>query len=183
VSIEAPDMIAALLLLAVALSAGRGSAYLRFAAMLFAALALGCCAQIQVPGLGRAVALIILPLGGATLGLFALARFGRKLPALPATLLLAASLACGLGALLLDDAAILALVPLALGGLAVIFASLHRMALIAAFSGMLLFAGACAFTIAGTSAATLSLLAAALFGLSVQTFSSNRPADFSVSMP
>ena len=181
-SLEDPDIIAALLLLAVALLAGRGGAYLRFAAMLFAALALACCAQIYVPGLDHAVALMILPLGGATLGLFALARFGRKLPALPATLLLTASLACGLGALL-EGTAILALIPLALGSLAVIFASLHRMALIAAFSGMLLFAAACAFTIAGTSVATLSLLTAALFGLSVQTFSSNRRADFSVSLP
>ena len=135
-----------------------------------------------VPGLDHAVALMILPLGGATLGLFALARFGRKLPALPATLLLGSSLACGIGALL-GGSAIIALLPLALGGVAVIFASLHRMALIAALSGMLLFAAACAFTIAGTSAATISLLAAALFGLSVQTFSSKRRADFSVGIP
>jgi hypothetical protein len=182
VSLETSDIIAAFLLLAAAMLVGRGGAYMRFAALLFAALALACCTQVQVPGLGNAVALMILPLGGATLGLFSLARFGRKLPAFPATLLLSASLACGLGALL-GGTAILALLPLALGGLVVIFASLHRMALIAALSGMLLVAAACAFTIAGTSMATLSLLAAALFGLNVQTVSSNMPAVFSVSAP
>jgi hypothetical protein len=92
------------------------------------------------------------------------------------------SLACGLDALL-DGTTIPALLPLALGGLAVIFAGLHRMALIAAISGMLLFAAACAFTIAGATTATLSLLAAALFGLSIQTFSSNKLANFSVGTP
>jgi hypothetical protein len=101
------------------------------------------------------------------LGLYGVAKFGRSLPALPATLLLAASLVGGLGALL-GAPVIMAVAPLALGALLTVFASLHRMALIAALAGVLLLACACAFMAGGIGAAPLSLLAAAVFGLGLQ---------------
>src|SRR5690349_6401227 len=111
------SLIAAFLLLSVALftaCSGAGN-YLRFAAMLSAALAAACLSR--EPGLSAAAGLIALPLPGAALGLSALARAGRRLPQLPATLALAGALGAGLGALF-TGAVMAALLPLALGGVA-----------------------------------------------------------------
>lgn len=174
--------ISALLLLGVALfTAWNGSGnYLRFAAMLFAALAAAYLSHL--PGLAAAAGLIALPLAGAALGLSALARAGIRLPQLPATLTLAAALASGLAALL-GGVVMAALLPLALGGVAILIANLRRGAFIAALPGILIVAAASAAISDGLGTASLSLLAAGLFGATLQKRVSSRRADFSAGMP
>ena len=88
-------LIAALPLMAASLYAAVTGAgvYLRFAAMLCAALAAALLAALLLPGhfdagLAAAVALPVLPLAGVSLGLCAIARCLRPMPALPATLAL-----------------------------------------------------------------------------------------------
>lgn len=69
----------------------RARLYLRFAAVLFSALAL------SVPlMLADATALLLLPLASAALMVSALARFAKPLPVLPASLVMVAGLAEGL---------------------------------------------------------------------------------------
>jgi hypothetical protein len=176
------SLIAAVLLLGTALftAVGGGGNYLRFAAMLLAALAAACLSR--QPGLAAAAGLIALPLSGAALGLCALARAGARLPQLPATLLLAGALACGLGALF-TGTVMAALLPLALGGIAMIAASLKGGVAIAAMAGFLVLGAACAGLSDGLGAASLSLLAAGLFGANLQKRVSSRRADFSAGMP
>jgi hypothetical protein len=175
-------LIAAALLLGASVFAWRAGPhdYLRFAAILFAALAVAAVLQSGVPGLAPAladaVALIVMPLGGAALGLFAVARFAKPLPPLAATAALAASLCGGIAALVTGDP-LAALLPLALAGVAIVFAALYRLAPVAALSGGLLFAGACAFAGDGAGRAALSLFAAGLFGLSAQRLSSSSRAE------
>lgn len=176
------SLIAAVLLLGTALftAVSGGGNYLRFAAMLLAALAAAYLSR--QPGLAAAAGLIALPLSGAALGLSALARAGTKLPQLPATLALAGALASGLGALF-TGTVMAALLPLALGGIAMIAASLKSGAGIAAMAGFLILCAACAGISDGLGAASLSLLAAGLFGANIQKRVSNRRADFSPRMP
>src|SRR5580704_5882501 len=73
----------------------RARLYVRFSAMLFAALA----ASFPV-GVSDAAALFLLPLAAAALVIAALARFARPLPVPAASLALIAGLAGGLAALL-----------------------------------------------------------------------------------
>lgn len=133
--------------------------YLRFAAMLFAALA------VAAPlGLGDVAALLLLPLASASLALSALARFARPLPQLPATLALVAALMGGIGAMLLGFW-LLALLPVAVAGLVIIAAALHGVTPIPAIAGAALLASGLGYVQQGAGAGVLLLCAAALIGL------------------
>lgn len=133
--------------------------YLRFAAMLLAAL--GCAAPL---GLGDVAALLLLPLASTSLALSALARFARPLPQLPATLALVAALVGGIGAMLLGFW-LLALLPVAVASLVIIAAALHGVAPIPAIAGAALLASGLGYVQQGAGAGVLLLCAAALIGL------------------
>lgn len=133
--------------------------YLRFAAVLLAALSV-----TAIAGLGNIAVLFLLPLSCMSLGLSALARFARPLRTVAATLALVAGLVCGLAAML-SGIWILALMPVALASLVIVAASLNSMALVAALSGVAVFASGLA-TLQGVQTGTLLFLAAALIGLS-----------------
>lgn len=178
---DSAALLAAILLLGTALfTAVHGGNYLRFAAMLLAAVAAAYLSR--QPGLAAAAGLIALPLAGAALGLSALARAGVKLPQLPATLVLAGAFASGLGALF-TGTVMAALLPLALGGIAMTAASLKDGFSLAAMAGFLILCAAAAGFSDGLGAASLSLLAAGLFGANIQKRVSSRRADFSPRMP
>lgn len=133
--------------------------YLRFGAVLLAALSVTCIA-----GLGDVAALFLLPLASVSLALSSLAHFARPLHNFATTLALVASLACGLAAML-SGIWILALMPVALASLVIIAAGLNSMALVAALSGVALFAAGLA-SLQGAQTGTLLFLAAGLLGLS-----------------
>ena len=131
--------------------------YLRFAAVLLAALSVTC-----VAGLGDVAALFLLPLACAALALSSLARFARGLRNFAATLALVASLASGLAAML-TGIWILALMPVALAALVIVAASMNSM--VAALSGAAMFAAGLAL-LQGAQAGALLFLAAGVLGLS-----------------
>jgi hypothetical protein len=180
-----PDssLIAALLLLAVSLAAARTGVgvYLCFAATLCAALAFSRLAEPLLPGFSTAVALPVLPLAGVGLGLSAIARCCRPVPALPATLALAAALGGGVFALF-GGSLLFALLPLLLGGLAVAVVALHRAAFVLLLAGVLLMAAAAALLARGVALPGLMLLAAALAGFAQARVSSRR-AVFATAAP
>jgi hypothetical protein len=147
--------------------------YLRFAATLCAALAVAVMAQPFLPGVAAAVALPVLPLAGAGLGLSAIARCCKPVPALPATLALAAALGGGIFALF-GGSLLFALLPLLLGGLAVAVVALHRAAFVLLLAGVLLMAAAAALLARGVALPGLVLLAAALAGFAQARVSSRR---------
>jgi hypothetical protein len=134
--------------------------YLRFAAMLLAALSVTC-----VAGLGDIASLFLLPLASAALALSALARFARPLRSVAATLVLVASLAAGLAAML-SGLWILSLMPVALASLVITAASLNGMAWVQALSGPALLAAGLSMLQQGLQAGALLFLAAGLIGLS-----------------
>jgi hypothetical protein len=171
-------LIAAVLLLGASLYAAIAGAgvYLRFAAILCAALALAVLAQIVLPGFAAAAALPVLPLAGAGLSLCVVARLLRPLPPLPATLVLVLALGCGIASLF-GAALLFALLPLLLGGLVATVAALHRAAVTGVLAGVLLMASACAFAAAGLTLPGLALLSASLAGFAIQTRASNRRAS------
>ena len=154
-----PLLIAAVMLLAAALFAGRSGTgnYLRFAAILCAALAVALLSPLE--GLAVAAAMFALPLVGVALGLSALARMRRPAPALVASLALAAALACGLGAIFTATVTPV-IAPLALGGVVMMISARPVLML----SGVLLLAAASAGLGEGLGAGLVSLLAAALLG-------------------
>ena len=133
--------------------------YLRFAAMLLAALA--AAAPL---GLGDVAALLLLPLASASLALSALARFVRPLPQLPATLALVAALMGGIAAMLLGFW-VLALVPVAAAALVIVAAALHGVAPVPAVAGAALLASGLGYVEQGAGAGVLLLCAACLVGL------------------
>jgi hypothetical protein len=133
--------------------------YLRFAAMLLAALA-----TAAPLGLGDVAALLLLPLASASLALSALARFARPLPQLAATLALVTALMGGIGAMLLGFW-LLALLPVAVAGLVIIAAALHGVAPIPAIAGAALLASGLGTVQQGAGAGVLLLCAASLVGL------------------
>src|SRR5258706_12726958 len=93
--------------------------YLRFSAMLFAALA------VSLPlGLSDIASLFLLPLGAASLMIAPLARFAVPLPVFAASLVLISGLAGGLAALL-SGAVMLALAPVMFSGLSILAAALN----------------------------------------------------------
>jgi hypothetical protein len=134
--------------------------YLRFAAVLFAALAL------SVPlGLADVTALLLLPLASSALMVSALARFARPLAALPASLVLVVGLSGGLGALI-SGTDLPALAPVMIAGLAVIAAAINGVAVMPVLAGASLIAAGLAFTQEGSRGGLLLFCAAALIGLS-----------------
>ena len=138
----------------------RARLYLRFAAVLLAAVA------ASVPlGISNETALFLLPLAGASLMIAAMARFAAPLPVLVATLALVASLMGGLGAMLWNHP-MLALTPVILAGLAIIAAALNGTAAIACLAGLALLGSVLALLEQGAGNGVLLLCAAALVGLS-----------------
>lgn len=134
--------------------------YLRFAGVLFSALAM------SVPlGLADVTALLLLPLASAALMISALARFARPLPVAPACVALVLGLAAGLGALL-SGLVLLALVPVMIAGLAVIAAAIQGIAVMPVLAGAGLIASGLAFTEQGARGGMLLFCAATLIGLS-----------------
>jgi len=153
--------------------------YLRFATMLFAALAASA-----LLGLGDVAALLLLPLASASLALSALARFARPLPQLPATLALVAALMGGIAAMLLGFW-VLALVPVAVAGLAIIAAALHGVAPMSAIAGAALLASGLGYVQQGAGAGVLLLCAASVVGLArgAQLLRSSSRPFFGASAP
>lgn len=136
----------------------RARLYLRFAAVLLAAIA------VSVPlAISGFVALFLLPLASASLMIAALARFAAPLPVLAASLALVASLTGGLGAMLWN-APMLALIPVTVAGLAIIAAALNGMAVIACLAGLALLGSGLALLEQGAGGGFLLLCAAALVG-------------------
>jgi hypothetical protein len=133
--------------------------YLRFAAMLFASLA------VSVPlGLAGIVSLFVLPLAAGALMIAALARFAAPLPVFAVCLALISSLGFGLAALL-SGMVLLALLPATAAGLVIIAASLNRAEIIAALAGTALLLSALASWDESMQSGTLLFCAAALLGL------------------
>jgi hypothetical protein len=135
-------------------------ANLRFAAMLLAAIAVAA----PLPRIGIVAALLVLPPASAALALASLARFSRKVPAAPASILLAASLAGGLGAVL-SGTPMLAAAPAALAAIVITIVALQDLVFLAALSGLALLAALFAFLHQGAGPGMLLFAAVALLGL------------------
>jgi hypothetical protein len=137
----------------------RARVYLRFAAVLFAAIA------VSVPlAISDVVAVFLLPLASVSLLIAALARFAAPLPVFAASVALVASLVGGLGAMLWNTP-MLALTPVIFTGLAVIAAALNGTAILACMAGLALLASGLALLEQGTGSGFLLFAAAALVGL------------------
>jgi hypothetical protein len=133
--------------------------YLRFAAMLLAAIA------VSVPfGISDAAALFLLPLAAASLMIAALARFAAHLPVWVATLALVASLVGGLSAMLWNFP-LLALTQVLVAALAIIAAALNGTAIMAFLAGVALLGSGLALIEQGAGSGFLLFAAAALVGL------------------
>ena len=133
--------------------------YLRFACMLFAALGVA-----RLVGLSDIAGLFLLPLGGASLMVAALALFARPLPDFAIAAALVIALVGGLVGLV-SGAWVLALAPVVFAGLAIIAASLNGIAAIPILAGASLLAAGLAFLDQGAQAGTFLFCAAALVGL------------------
>lgn len=135
----------------------RARLYLRFAAMLFAGLA------VSFPlGLSGAVLLFLLPLAAAALMIASLAR--PPLHGFAASLVLILGLGLGLAALL-SGTVLLALLPALAAGLVIIAASLNRGDIIAALAGVAVSIGALASWNENAQGGVFLFCAAALLGL------------------
>ena len=133
--------------------------YLRFASMLFAALGVA-----RLVGLADVAGLFLLPLGGASLMVAALALFARPLPVFAIAAVLVIALAGGLAGLV-SGVWVLALAPVVFAGLAIIAASLNGIAAIPVLAGASLLAAGLAFLEQGAQAGMFLFCAAALVGL------------------
>ena len=133
--------------------------YLRFAAMLFAALGV-----TRLAGLADVAALFLLPLAGASLMVAALALFARPLPIFAISCALVIALAGGLAGLV-SGKVVLALAPVILAGLVIIAASLHGVAAMPILAGLSLLAAGLAFLEQGAQAGLFLFCAAAVIGL------------------
>jgi hypothetical protein len=133
----------------------RARLYLRFAAMLFAGLA------VSFPlGLSGAVSLFLLPLAAAALMIASLTR----MPVFAVSVVLISGLGFGLAALL-SGMAVLALLPAVAAGLVIIAAGLNRGMLLAALAGAALLIGALASWNENALAGMFLFCAASLLGL------------------
>lgn len=149
----------------------RARLYLRFAAMLLAAIA------VSVPfGISDDVALFLLPLASASLVIAALARFAAHLPVLAATLALVACLVGGLSAMLWN-VPMLALTLVTVASLAIIAAALNGTAIMACLAGTALLGSGLALIEQGTGAGFLLFVAAALVGLAKSGPERARPRE------
>jgi len=133
--------------------------YLRFASMLFAALGVA-----RLVGLADVAGLFLLPLGGASLMVVALALFARPLPDFAIAAALVIALVGGLVGLVMG-VWVLALAPVVFAGLAIIAVSLNGIAAIPILAGASLLAAGLAFLEQGAQAGTFLFCAAALVGL------------------
>jgi hypothetical protein len=173
------DLLAALALFAACIGAWllaaplRAAArlYVRFAAMLFAALA-----TASLVGLADTAALFLLPLACAALMVSALAQFARPLPVFAASLALSAALAGGLAALL-SGTLMFALAPAMLAGLVVIAAALNSVAVIPVLAGASLLASGLVLLEQGGGAGMFLFCAAALVGLAKPSAKQNPSSD------
>jgi hypothetical protein len=137
----------------------RARLYVRFSAMLFAALA------VSLPvGMSDAAALFLLPLAAAALMIAALARFAMPLPVLAASLALVTGLTGGLAALL-SGYVILALAPVVIAALAIVAAALNGAAVMPVLAGASLLGSALVFLDQGAQEGLFLFCAAALVGL------------------
>ena len=142
----------------------RARLYLRFAAVLLAAVA------AAVPlGMSDETALFLLPLAGASLMIAALTR----LPVLVATLVLVASLIGGIGAMLWN-LPMLTLTLVMIAGLAIIAAALQGAAILAGLAGVALLASGLTLLEQGAGNGFLLFAAAALIGLARPQWTSVR---------
>ncbi|HWM61132.1 MAG TPA: hypothetical protein VNN98_03220 [Rhizomicrobium sp.] len=172
------DLLAALVLFAACIGAWLLAAplraparlYLRFAAMLFAALSVAA-----LVGLADVAALFLLPLGAASLMVSALAQFARPLPVFAASAALVAALASGLAALL-SGITMFALAPAMFAGLVVIAASLNSVAAIPVLAGASLLASGLVLLEQGGRAGMFLFCAAALVGLAKPSAKQKRSA-------
>ena len=162
--VDSIDLVAAAALFAAAVGAwwlsaplrSRERLYLRFAAVLLAALA------ASVPfGLADVTVLFLLPLAAGALMVSTLA---GVLPVGLAALLLVLALAGGLAALV-TGLWPLALLPVVLAGLAIIAAAINSVALLPALAGASLLAAGLVFVEQGVRAGLMLFAAAALIGL------------------
>jgi hypothetical protein len=136
----------------------RARLYLRFAAVLFAAIA------VSVPlRMSDDVAVFLLPLASASLAIAALARFAAPLPVLVTTLALVASLFAGLFAMLLGMP-MLALVLVIISGLTIVAAALHDTAIMACLAGLSVLGAGLVLLEQGSGGGFLLFAAAALMG-------------------
>lgn len=133
--------------------------YLRFATMLFAALA------VSAPlGLSAVVALFLLPLAACALMIAAFARFATPLPVFAASLVMIAGLGFGFAAMLWGNV-MLALLPVIVASLAILGAALNGIAIIAVLAGLALAASGLVLLEQNAATAMLLFGAAALIGL------------------
>jgi hypothetical protein len=165
--LDSPGLLCALTLFAAGIGAWLLSAtlragariYLRFAAMLFAALA------ISFPlGFSAVAALLLLPLAAGALVIAVRAQLAASLPVFTASLTLVLGLACGLGACL-SGIGLLALVPTSLAGLVIIASGLNRGDVIAALAGAALALSALSSWNEDAQGGMFLFCAAALLGL------------------
>lgn len=137
----------------------RARLYLRFAAVLLAAVA------ASVPlGISSETALFLLPLASASLMIAALARFAAPLPVFVSSVVLVSGLACGLGAMLWN-VAMVAMIPVMVASMAIIAAGLQAMSAIACLAAIALLGSGLALLEQGAGSGFLLFAAAALVGL------------------
>jgi hypothetical protein len=137
----------------------RSRLYLRFAAVLLAAIA----ASLPL-GISNETALFLLPLAAGSLMIAALARFAAPLPVFVATLVLVASLAGGISAMLWNFP-MAALIPVMVACVAIIAAALHATSPIACLAAMALLGSGLTLLEQGASSGFFLFAAAALVGL------------------
>jgi hypothetical protein len=135
-----------------------GRLYVRFAAVLLAALAV-----CTILGLGDVAALFLLPLAGAALGMAAWVRFGVSIPDVAAVPILAVALGLGLGGAL-SGWIVLSLLPVILAALVAMGAGLAAGALAMVLGACALGLAALAFAGQGAGIGMLLLVAAAVVG-------------------
>ena len=166
-AIDSPELLCAVVLFAASIGGwwmsaslpARARLYLRFAAMLFTAIA------VSAPlGISNQTALFLLPMSGASLMVAALSRLAVALPVLVITILLVASLASGMGAMLWN-VPLAALLVVILCGLTITAMALFRSVPIAALAGLALLGSGLALLEQGAGNGFLLFTAAALMGL------------------
>ena len=145
-------------ILSVSLRAG-ARLYVRFSAMLFAALA------VSLPvGISDAAALFLLPLAAAALMIAAFARFAMPLHVVVASLALVAGFAGGLAALL-SGYVMLALGPVVFAAIAIVAVALNGAAVMPVLAAAALLGSALVFLVQGAHEGLFLFCASALVGL------------------
>jgi len=170
-ALDSPGLLCAVMLFAASIGAwllstplrARGRIYVRFAAMLFAALS----ASFPL-GFSAIASLLLLPLAAAALMIAALALFAAPLPVFAASLTLILGLVCGLAACL-TGVSLLAFCPAAAASLVIIAAALNHGHIIAALAGAALALSALSFCNETVQGGMFLFCAAAILGLARPT--------------